>query len=153
MCDYHNGILFCSCDNEDIRFRAPRVFTKNKGKLVEEEHPENTEIPLQYIWTLFKFDGKKNITEIGRYMMPSNDLGHGLNAEWIALNLNCGDCFDFDYTPKEGDNLKIHQNVTLSPYLSFVFRKDTWEIDHHSPWSTELSQIHQGKVKNDKTPF
>ena len=147
MCDYRNGIKFCSCDNEKIRFREPRTFIKKKGKLVEKENPKNAEIPLEYIWTLFKFDGEKEITEIGRYMMPGNDLGNGLNSEWIALNLNCEDCFDFEYSPKEGDNLKIHQNVTLSPYLSFIYRKNEWIIDHHSPWSTEISKIKEGKIK------
>lgn len=147
MCDYKNGIKFCSCDNEKIKFREPRTFIKKKGKLIEKENPKNADIPLEYIWTLFKFEGEKEITEIGRYMMPDNDLGNGLNAEWIALNLNSKNCFDFDYIPSEGDNLKIRQNVKLGPYLSFIYRKNEWIIDHHSPWSTEISKIKEGKIK------
>ena len=148
MCNQYNEIKFCSCDSEKIKFREPRTFTKKKGKLIEKENPKNSGIALEYIWTLFKFDGEKEMTEIGRYMMPINDLGNGLNAEWIALNLNCEDCFDFEYIPKEGDNHKIHQNVLLSPYLSFIFKNNEWIIDHHSPWSTEISKIKEGKIKN-----
>lgn len=143
MCDYSDGIKFCSCDNEKIKFREPKVFTKKNGKLIEQENPLNFDIPLQYIWTLFKFDGEKEITEIGRYIMPSNDLGNGLSADWIALNLNCKNCFDFDYTPKEGDNLKIQQNIILSPYLPFIYKNNQWVIDHHSPWSTETNNPSQ----------
>ena len=147
MCDYKNGMKFCSCKNEEIRFRKPRVLIKKKGKLVEKENPINTEIKLEFIWTLFKYVGEKEITEIGRYILPKDDLGNGLNAEWIALNLNSKNCFDFEYSPKEGDNLKIHQNITLSPYLSFIYRKNEWIIDHHSPWSIEISKIKEGKIK------
>lgn len=144
MCDYNNGIKFCSCDNEKIKFREPRVFIKKKGKMVEKE--KNFEIPLEYIWTLFRFHGTKKVTEMGRYIMPIDDLGNGLNAEWISLNLNCENCFDFDYQPKEGDNLKIHQNVILSPYISFIFKNDEWIIDHHNPFSTRISQIKEGRI-------
>ena len=147
MCDYSNGILFCSCDSEKIKFRKPKIIFKKKGKILKKENPKNSDIPEEYLWTLFKFYGDKEITEIGRYMIPSNDIGNGLNAEWIALNLNCEDCFDFDYTPEEGDNLKIHQNIISSPYLSFVFKNDEWTIDDHDPFSTVVEQIKQGKIK------
>ncbi|WP_027391786.1 hypothetical protein [Aquimarina latercula] len=147
MCDFENRIKFCSCDKESIKFRKPKKFIRKKGKLVEQINPKDSKIPLEYIWTLFKFDGEKEITEIGRYMMPINDLGNGLNAEWIALNLNCEDCFDFEYTPSEGDNLKIHENVIMSAYLSFIYRNGEWIIDHHSPWSTEISKLKEGKIK------
>lgn len=147
MCDYSNEIKFCSCDNTKIRFRKPPIYIRKNGKLIKKEHPKTAKIPLEYIWTLFKFEGDKKITEIGRYKLPINDFGNGLNAEWIVLNLNCNNCFDFEYTPKENDNLIIHQNVELGSYISFIYRSNEWVIDHHSPWSTEILKIKDGKIK------
>lgn len=147
MCDFTNGIKLCTCDSESIKFREPQVFIKKKGKLIEKKNFKKPEILLEYIWTLFKFDGEKEVTEMGRYIFPTDDIGKGLNDEWVALNLNCEDCFDFEYIPKEGDNLKIHKNITLGPYLSFVYWNCEWVIDHHSPWSTEISIMKEGKVK------
>ncbi len=148
MCDFSNGIKFCSCDNGKIKFREPRLLVKKRGKIIEKENPKNSKIPLQYVWTLFKLDGQKEVTEIGRYMIPTNDLGKGLNSEWIVLNLNCEDCFDFDYKPKKGDCLKIHQNIVLSPYISFIFDGNEWIIDHHDPFFTEISQIKKGIIRS-----
>lgn len=149
MCDFSNGIKFCSCDKNKIKFREPKVFINKKGKIVEKENPVNMGIPLEYIWTLFKFNGEKEVHEMGRYMMPIDDLGNGLNSEWIVLNLNCEDCFDFDYEPKQGDNLKIHQNFVLGPYISFVYKGDEWIIDHHDPFNTKISKIKNGKITSD----
>lgn len=147
MCDFSDGIKFCVCDRESIKFREPRKFVRKNGKLIEQLDPEDSKIHLEYIWTLFKFCGEKEITEIGRYIMPTNDLGNGLNAEWIVLNLNCEDCFDFEYLPSEGDNLKIHRNIIMAPYLSFIYQNGKWIIDHHNPWSTVIDQIKEGKIK------
>ena len=147
MCEFENGMKFCTCEANSIKFRGPRTFRRIDGKLEIVVAPKDKKIPLEYIWELFRFEGKVPITEIGRYMMPINDLGKGLNAEWIALNLNCEDCFDFEYTPNEGDSLKISENVTLGPYISFVFRDKEWTIDHHYPWSTQISDLKKGRVK------
>lgn len=79
-------------------------------------------------------------------MFPEDDLGNGLNAEWVALNLNVENCFDFDYTPSEGDNLFITQNIELSPYISFIFKKGEWIIDHYYPFTEIIEHILQGKI-------
>lgn len=147
MCDFSEGIKLCCCDKESIRYREASTYVRKKGKLIEQKNPENDKIPLEYIWTLFKYEGEKEVTEIGRYLMPKNDLGQGLNAQWVALNLNCTNCFDFDYNPQEGDSLQIHKNIKFDTYLSFVYRNGEWIVDHHDPWSTDISELNQGKVK------
>jgi hypothetical protein len=53
--------------------------------------------------------------------LPGNSIGNGLDAKWIALNLNSENCFDFDYTPQEGDNLFIRQKCNLRPVYLFYF--------------------------------
>lgn len=88
---------------------------------------------------------------LGRYLFPSDNIGNGLNAEWIALNLNVENCFDFDYTPCEGDNLFITQNVELAPYISFIFRKGEWTIEHYDPFTNRIEVIDEGKVLEMKS--
>lgn len=101
---------------------------------------------LKFLWTLYKFDGETETTEMGLYQLPLDDLGNGLDSEWIVLNLNTESCFDFDYQPKEGDSLRIHQNVVHSPYLSFICIENKWVVGHHDPWSTDISQMMNGVV-------
>jgi hypothetical protein len=115
MCDFEKGFRLCSCGSEPIKFREQELYRKVKDELVKIPNKKNDKIPLIYIWSLSRFEGMNESPEMGRYILPTNDIGQGLNAEWIALNLNCGNCFDFEYEPEEGDNLKIHQNEILSP--------------------------------------
>ena len=79
--------------------------------------------------------------------MPSDDLGNGLNEEWIALNLNLCNCFDFTYNPMNGDNLFIMQNIKFGPYISFIFENGEWKTGHYSPFEDHLDQINSGKLK------
>ena len=81
---------------------------------------------------------------MGRYMLPSGDLGNGLQSQCIVLNLNLKKCFDFQYEPEKGDMLKINLNYHLSPYLSFVYKNEGWTCDHHDPWSIKLSVHKEG---------
>ncbi|MEY8847218.1 hypothetical protein AB9K26_00225 [Psychroserpens sp. XS_ASV72] len=141
MCKFKDGIKFCTCDLDEFSSSRDK---KSSNKSNKEKSKDVTE----YVWTLFKFEGDKKQKEMGRYMFPEDDIGNGLNAEWIVLNLNCEDCFDFDYSPSEGDNLTISKNHVLSPYLSFVFSKDEWKIEHYDPFLYETSVLNHGKIKS-----
>lgn len=151
MCDFSKGFKLCSCGNEPIRFREQEFYRKVKGELVRIQNKKNKEIPLIYIWRLSRFIEKyKDSTLIGRYILPSDDIGKGLNAEWILLNLNIENCFDFDYIPNEGDNLKISSNEYYSPYISFIFKNNEWVLDHYDPFEEEIKDFAQGLVKNNE---
>ena len=80
-------------------------------------------------------------------MLPAGDIGNGLDAEWIALNLNLENCFDFDYTPEEGDNLFIQTNEIASAYISFIFKNDQWIIDVYDPFTWNTKHIVDGIIK------
>ncbi len=148
MCDFNNGIKLCTCDGLKIKHRKQDLYRKVKGELVKIPNKKNDDIPLIYIWHLYKYIGKDEVNMmLGQYIFPSNDIGNGLNAEWIALNLNIENCFDFDYTPNEGDNLIIRQNVEMSPYISFIFKNGEWIIEHYDPFSEITEHILDGKIK------
>ena len=149
MCDFTKSIKFCTCGKNEIKFRKQEFYKKIKGELIKIENKSNESIPIIYIWRLFRHvREKKDLYEIGKYIVPSNDIGKGLNAEWVALNLNVENCFDFDYTPREGDNLFIQRNEILGKYISFIFKNKEWVIDHYDPFSDEIKHVQDGLLKD-----
>lgn len=148
MCDYSKGFKLCSCENEKIKFREQEFYRKVNGELVKIRNKKNENIPLIYVWKLFRYNGETNGEEMGKYILPSSNIGKGFDAEWIVLNLNDENCFDFEYVPEEGDNLIISENVTLGPYISFIYKEKNWTIDHYDPFSTEIEEKQNGKIKN-----
>ncbi|MPT36503.1 MAG: hypothetical protein E2604_15790 [Flavobacterium sp.] len=122
MCDFTKGIKFCSCEPETIKFREKEFYKKSGDQLIPVCNKKNDTIPLIYIWQLFRFvEDYKDCAMPGQYILPGNSIGNGLDAKWIALNLNCENCFDFDYTPQEGDNLFIRQKCNLRSVYLFYF--------------------------------
>jgi hypothetical protein len=146
MCDFTNGIKLCSCNGDIIKFRVREFYHKIKGELFRIPNKQNESIPLIYIWQLFRYVGKEETYSLGKYIFPTDDIGNGLNAEWILLNLNVENCFDFEYIPYEGDNLFISQNVELSKYISFIFQNGEWIIEHYDPFSDITEFILEGRV-------
>ena len=147
MCDFTKGIKLCSCENETIKFREQEFYKMVKNEHVKIPNKKNENIPIIFIWRLFKLKSKNDNNEIGRYMLPSGDIGNGLDAEWIALNLNLENCFDFDYTPEEGDNLFIQTNEIASAYISFIFTNNQWIIEHYDPFTWYTKHIKDGIIK------
>jgi hypothetical protein len=147
MCDFSKGLILCKCANETIRFRDKDNLRYVNGEVKVIPNKKNENIPLIFIWQLFRHAGKVETSEIGRYLVPGDDLGNSLNAEWIELNLNLTNCFDFEYIPNEGDNLVISRNVKWGTYISFIFRDKAWNIDHYSPFEDDRQNFLHGKLK------
>lgn len=147
MCDFSEGFKLCSCDGEKIRFRKKAQYSIENGKPFKPRSKKEADIPVQFIWRLFRLKSPNTDSVLGLYKLPAEDIGHGLNAEWIVLNLNEKNCFDFDYTPEEGDNLFIQTNETGSPYISFVFTKNQWTIEHYDPFNWNTEHIRDGLIK------
>lgn len=114
MCKFEDGFKFCSC-KDDL----------NSTDFKESEN--------EYVWEVF------SILElefaVGRFIPPS-DIGQGLEVDWVLLNLNYENCFDFNYEPKELDNLIIYKKPKKNrvqdkfPQLSFIFEEGSW----HEHW-------------------
>ncbi len=144
MCNFEHGFLLCTCEA-----KTEPVIHNKKSRRYKNSPQAKIE---GYRWFLSRFvdtfDDELGypipIME-GLYELPSSDIGAELTAEWVLLNLNCANCFDFDYTPSEGDNL-IMRGVDRWKYLSFVFTQGEWKQDHYNPFSTILKLIDQGKI-------
>lgn len=131
MCEFDNGFILCSCE------------------LSNEHTNTQDDSKIEYIWELRILKSKE--LAIGRAIYPEKgiDIGCGLNAEWVLLNLNCEKCFDFDFEPKQGDNLVIYPNTKKHynqdlVYLSYIYKEGKWQEDFYD----ELGEL--TKLKNNK---
>ena len=140
MCDFSNGFVLCTCENEEKK----TIHNKNSRK------HKNKETVVIYQWYLYDMVSVTGVIAVGIYKLPSDDLGHGLTKEWVLLHLNFANCFDFAYSPKEGDNLvikKIQEKKQFPDFMSFIFKNGTWIEGEYDSIShiTELTKT--GKVK------
>ena len=138
MCDFEKGFKLCSCVLE-----KPNIQKIGKSKKYKDLPVKK----LGYRWYLSRF--VKEIEEPlmeGIYEPPVKDLGNGLNDEWILINLNLTNCFDFEYNPIEGDNLIFCSDHEYE-YLSFVFNNGTWIKKHYDSFCTLLKKLNEGKIE------
>lgn len=137
MCDFENGFILCTC------LPTPKTIIHNKNSRRYKKSPE---FQIRgYRWTLSRFVNTFEPMMEGLYEYPAKDLGKGLTAEWVLLNLNCGNCFDFAYTPEEGDNLVMRSEVPYV-YLSFIYQEGVWKEGMYDCFSTTLEKKTEGKI-------
>ena len=120
MCDFEKGFKLCTCDLAEL----------------DED--------LKYTWRLQRPYSTRDDGLVGTWNMSTDDIGNGLNEEFVLKNLNQRNCFDFEYSPIERDNLTMESK---SDYLSFVFTNGSWIIDSFNPFNIVVKQIHSGKIE------
>lgn len=79
MCNFDDGFILCTCNTKG----------SDKNQLILEN--------ATFIWELRII--KETEFAVGRTKLPSTTIGEGLNSEWVLLNLEDRNCFDFDYKP------------------------------------------------------
>lgn len=135
MCDFNNGFILCKCSD-------PKVMDHNKksslNKIIKNQQ-------IEYTWTLHKYIGKSKGKELGKYRFPASHVGSGLTSDFVLKELNSRNCFDFEYSPTEGDNLII-SNADSFDRIEFIFRNGKWKKDHYSPFDHESKEIDKGKI-------
>lgn len=136
MCNFEDGFMLCSCQDKE----KPVVHQKNSRR-----HKHQPQAPLTYRWALARFAGTYEALMEGIYELPAKDLGQGLTEEWVLLHLNYAHCFDFDYTPAEGDNLVMSGEKPFQ-HMSFLFQKGIWEAGRYDGFSTILEKFQEGKM-------
>ena len=128
MCKFDNGLKLCTCEVSESD-------AKQEG----------------YLWELRlreKIDAFEQL--VGRFPIPSEDIGEGLVHEWVELNLNCEDCFDFDYQPADGDNLTIYKSTDdlYRPFLAFMYQDGLWCEGYYDEHRENHKPELQGKVES-----
>jgi hypothetical protein len=146
MCDFAKGFKLCTCAGLEAKLQQPAPSAKLRKKRPKAALEASLRLEGVYHWTLQRVVAENDIVAIGRYILPAKSLEHGLDADWVELNLNIGECFDFPYSPEEGDWLQIYPADTTKrhQYLSFLFVKGAWIQDFHDGISKMFHLHHAG---------
>jgi hypothetical protein len=146
MCDFSKGFKLCTCAALEAKLQQPPRNTKPRRKRSKAASEEGL-----YHWKLERVVSENDVIAIGRFILPAKSLEHGLDADWVELNLNCGDCFDFPYSPQEHDWLRIYpaDEKLYLQYLSFIYREGRWIQDFHDGISKTFHLHHAGIVQKE----
>lgn len=103
-------------------------------------------IPEDSYWELFPGGGIPDIYIVGSFMpLPEPPITTLLLEFKIEEDLNNYSCFDFPYTPKEGDFLRIHVDGISLDYCFFEGSRG----DRSGYWSRS-SYISPGSTPSEK---
>ncbi|MCL9806559.1 hypothetical protein NAT51_13570 [Flavobacterium amniphilum] len=101
----------------------------------------------KYTWTLDKYIGYAKYPMDGMLIYPDHDLAENLTTETVLEELNSKNCFDFDYNPNEGDNLRIYNpEKYIRKYLSFIYRNGKWMADSYNGLIEETEKFNYGNI-------
>ena len=146
MLHFENEFIFCLDENT-----TTTVHNKNSRRHKRELQNQMLNAPEVYLWTLCEFLGYPEddlmLMEV-HPKLPSKDIGQGLTDEWVLLNLNSKKCFNFDYSPKQGDYLSIKSSKKYD-YMSFIFQNEVWERGFYHP-PVFLQLIAKGEVRKNE---
>lgn len=144
MCEIDNKLKFCTClEEEDIELIN---FHKSLDKFYKKQLPNSKE---PFSWVLYEYMGSEDSGMMGLLNMPSEKLGSSLTEEFVLSQINSEDCYDFDYKPKEGDNLQINfqRNKYWTEFMSFIYRNDKWEADMYNSFIEKTEPKNYGILK------
>lgn len=136
MCETGKEIKLCTCVPDGI----DKIVHNKKSRRFKHLRKE-------YTRTLHKYMGYSNATMDGMIIFPNDVLSEDLTTEKMLVDLNRKKCFDFDYEPKEGDNLEIFSPKSdLRKFLSFIYRNKVWIVDFYDGFKDATEKINYGIV-------
>lgn len=137
MCDFDKEFKLCTCDKQEIQHR-------NNTRKYKKEN-QNKEV---FVWTLYTYKGKLESFMVGMMALPSDKIGkQELSLDYVIHQLNRKNCFDFEYSPKEGDYLIIEtETVWNGKIMPFIYRENKWIFDSYNPFTEMTEEIKNGKV-------
>lgn len=157
MCQEKDYIQFCTCEVSD------------SGNLIESNLDTFDEIAPKYLdtfykWRLYRIDGKRdpNVMSFGEIIRrPDNHLNEWFTARYMVDALNSDANFDFNYLPKDGDELIIQESYIYSnirnkprPWLKktmkFVFENNEWYFGFIENEELVQKNIESGKININK---
>lgn len=155
MCKPTKNIKFCTCINE-----PKKIIHNKKSRRFKRNFDATAQLKKNLIWTLHRLQKMATVsidsnlpfaTMEGMIRMPESEITPEITNETISKALNESDCFDFEYQPVEGDQIKIRFEIEkrrrLNPngYLSFIYKNGIWEANTYGFESLEF--VKEGKVK------
>ena len=154
MCDRSNTLELCSCTDMSVQ-RIQELYIEEIKNL------KRKELLKVVRWKLKKYIGHEWIGMDGLLISPSESITEALSQDFVLSQLNSKHCFDFDYEPKEGDNLileigwmfnKWKKSITKGighDYASFIFKNGKWIADYYNAFYEKTELITEGVLKNN----
>jgi len=151
MCKQDYKIHLCTCSNvsssgiknilEDDLIKLKRNQTFNLIK-----------------WKLNRFMRNEWIGLDGLLFKPTDKLTTQITSVFLQDEMNLRNCFDFNYTPKQGDNIifelevinkngKPIKNQSVNKFISLIYKNSKWNIDWYDPFYNTTEGIYKGIVK------
>ena len=130
--------MLCTC-GEEVKTvtRRKSILARNATEPVFPDH-------FELVWSLFKL-GNSNI--MGTFLPQKEFLREGLTDQFVLGELNARNCFDFNYTPSEGDGLIITDLQDDNyPEMYFAFSEGKWIIKSLASYVFSRELIIAGKV-------
>ncbi|TPG45232.1 hypothetical protein [Flavobacterium pectinovorum] len=142
MCETGKEIKLCTCVPNGI----DKIVHNKKSRRFKHLRKE-------YTWTLEKYIGGTDFTMDGMIIFPNDSLSEDLTNESMLIVLNNRHSFDFNYEPKEGDNLQVFgPQSDFRKFLSFIYRNEKWITDYYDGFKDKTEKINYGTVTiEDKT--
>lgn len=136
MCQTGKEIRLCTCVPNGI----DKIVHNKKSRRFK--HLRN-----EFTWTLEECMGPSKTTMDGMGYRPEETLSEDLTAERMLTDLNSRNCFDFDYQPKEGDNLQVFTpENSMRKHMSFIFKNQEWIAHSYLPFKYEMEKVNYGTV-------
>jgi hypothetical protein len=147
MCEINNKLIFCTC----LEIKETELINLHKrlDKFYKKQLPKSKE---PFSWILYEYKGQEYSGMEGMLNMPSDKIGFSLTEEFVLNQINSENCFDFNYNPKEGDNLQINfqRNKYWVEFLSFIYRNNIWEVDSYNAFIEKTELKNYGILKVNK---
>tara|TARA_B110000046_G_scaffold38924_1_gene42784 strand:+ start:2710 stop:3204 length:495 start_codon:yes stop_codon:yes gene_type:complete len=156
MCKNRKHIIFCTCNEKESEDRFKSKIESFKILGDKEEYSK-----CFYSWILERTIRKRTEKErsmiMGELVRPSKKLDEELTAELVVRELNEKAEFDFDYSPKDGDELTItlsykyaqFENYSrpflLSP-MTFVYENKEWYFGYINHFEYKQEELKKGKI-------
>ena len=111
-----------------------------------------------FVWRLKRYLGNKDSGMMGEMVMPLQRLSEELTVDHLIIELTKNDIFDFDYAPKDGDELIVREEYIykaikgkprpeLYNYMSLIYRDDSWEDDVYNLFAQKTRRYKQRIIK------
>ncbi len=144
MCKIDDKLKFCTClEKEDIDIIN---LHKSLNKFRQNQLPNSNE---PFSWIIYEYKESFYSGLEGMLNMPSKEIGFSLTEEFVLSKINNDYCFDFEYEPKEGDNLQINfqRNKYWTEFLSFIYHNEKWEADSYNAFHEIIEPKNYGILK------
>jgi hypothetical protein len=148
MCTATKKFTLCACSTGE---KVEVIHNQNSRRYKKHIRENN---PSGIIWTLYRDEGIQYSVMDGMMIMPAKQLNEMFTAAYVKDELNKRNCFDFEYTPKEGDCLVLTLHHTKREaereeyrYLPFVYEGAQWTGNYYNMFYQKTAEVKKGKVK------